>query len=171
MLKGLNVPGRSPNVVLDEAIERAIARGTLLALLVHVGDVDRTWLFPNSDRGRRAIARLRAGTLRVENVVVPDEMQSQPTEQPNIFALYEQNIGLLQPLIAEELREAEKTYPQDWVEMAFRIAAQRNVRHWRYVRAILERWASKGMDSGKNQRYTEEEWRRHIEQEFIESVE
>ena len=67
-------------------------------------------------------------------------------ERPNIFQLYEQNIGLLQPIIAEQLQEAEDTYPAEWIEEAFTIAAEQNVRNWRYVRAILDRWLAEGRD-------------------------
>ncbi len=167
----LRVPGRSPKDVLYEALERATARGTLLTLRILLGGQERTWYFPNTDQGRRAIARLQAGTLRVEDVTIPPEVEPQPAERPNIFTLYEQNIGTLQPLIAEELREAEETYPQIWIESAFRIAAQRNVRHWRYVRAILERWGSKGMHDGEDWHDTEESWRKRLEQQFREAME
>jgi DnaD/phage-associated family protein len=67
-------------------------------------------------------------------------------ESPGIFELYEQNIGLLQPLLAEELAEAESTYPASWIVDAFRIAAEHNVRNWRYIKSILERWQRDGKD-------------------------
>jgi len=70
----------------------------------------------------------------------------------NIFALYEQNIGIITPMIAEELKEAEKVYPPQWIEEAFREAAALNKRSWRYIARILERWASEGKDSGEYKR-------------------
>lgn len=70
--------------------------------------------------------------------------------RPNIFALYEENIGLLTPLIAEELKEAEKRYPRKWIEEAFREAVVLNKRSWRYIARILENWASGGKDSGEH---------------------
>ena len=73
-------------------------------------------------------------------------------EKPNIFALYEQNIGLLTPMIAEELKEAEKLYPVSWIEEAFKEAVSLNKRNWRYISRILERWASEGKDSGEFRR-------------------
>jgi len=74
---------------------------------------------------------------------------SEPTpRQSNIFALYEENIGLITPLIAEELKEAEKRYPGKWIEEAFREAVVLNKRSWRYIARILENWASGGKDSG-----------------------
>jgi DnaD/phage-associated family protein len=65
--------------------------------------------------------------------------------RPNIYLLYEQNMGLIHSrILAEELREAEETYPEEWIEEAFRIAVGNNVRRWAYVRRILERWAEEG---------------------------
>jgi DnaD/phage-associated family protein len=67
----------------------------------------------------------------------------------DIFALYEQNIGLLTPMIAEELKEAEKTYPTAWIESAFKEAVSSNKRSWKYIARILERWLAEGKDDGK----------------------
>lgn len=66
----------------------------------------------------------------------------------SIFALYEQNIGMITPMVAEELQEAEKLYPPRWIEEAFKEAVVLNKRSWKYVARILERWASEGKDSG-----------------------
>lgn len=65
-------------------------------------------------------------------------------ERPNIFVLYEQNIGLLSPLIAEELKDAADHFPMEWIEAAFREAVQHNKRKWSYIRAILRRWETEG---------------------------
>jgi len=70
----------------------------------------------------------------------------------NIFALYEQNIGIITPMIAEELKEAGKFYPPHWIEEAFREAVTLNKRSWKYIARILERWASEGKDSGEYRR-------------------
>jgi DNA replication protein len=65
-------------------------------------------------------------------------------ERPNIFVLYEQNIGLLSPLIADELKDAADHFPMEWIESAFREALQHNKRKWSYIRAILRRWETEG---------------------------
>ncbi len=70
----------------------------------------------------------------------------------NIFALYEQNIGIITPMIAEELKEADKIYPPQWIEEAFKEAVTLNKRSWKYIARILERWASEGKDSGEYRR-------------------
>jgi DnaD/phage-associated family protein len=70
----------------------------------------------------------------------------------NIFAIYEQNIGMITPMIAEELKEAERLYPPRWIEEAFKEAVTLNKRSWKYIARILERWASEGKDSGEHRR-------------------
>jgi DnaD/phage-associated family protein len=70
----------------------------------------------------------------------------------NVFALYEQNIGMITPMIAEELKEAERIYPPQWIEEAFKEAVTLNKRSWKYIARILERWASEGKDSGEYKR-------------------
>jgi DNA replication protein len=77
-----------------------------------------------------------------------------PTHRPNIFILYEANIGIITPLLAEELKDAEKTYPAEWIEPAFKEAVEHNKRNWRYISRILERWTTEGRGShGKPGRY------------------
>jgi DNA replication protein len=75
----------------------------------------------------------------------------------NIFALYEQNVGLITPMIAEELKEAERLYPPQWIEDAFKEAVTLNKRSWKYIARILERWASEGKDSGEYKRDTKKD--------------
>jgi DNA replication protein len=65
-------------------------------------------------------------------------------ERPNVFTLYEQNIGLLSPMIADQLKDAADQYPPEWIEDAFRRAVEQNKRTWSYVRAILRRWETEG---------------------------
>jgi DNA replication protein len=74
---------------------------------------------------------------------------------PNIFSLYEQNIGVLTPLIAEKLSDAEKSYPAEWISEAFSLAVSGNKRNWRYIEAILKRWVSEGRDNGEPKRRSE----------------
>jgi DNA replication protein len=141
-----------PVDVLNAAVERAVERGTLLRIQVR-GDQNRDedqqadYLFANTPLGRKAVEQVKRGELLLETSGYVREVAPEP-ERPNIFSLYEQNVGLLQPIIAEELRDAEDTYPEEWIEDAFRIAAENNARNWRYIHSILERWANDGKDDG-----------------------
>jgi DnaD/phage-associated family protein len=93
-----------------------------------------------------------AYSLTVDSRQPPTRLPSLGGQAINIFALYEQNIGMITPIIAEELKEAEKLYPPQWIEEAFKEAVTLNKRSWRYIARILERWASEGKDSGEHRR-------------------
>ena len=68
-------------------------------------------------RGRAAAEAFAKGQLaRVRSAAAP----RRPPERPNIFKLYEENIGPLTPLIADALKDAEETYPPEWVAEAHR---------------------------------------------------
>ena len=106
----------------------------------------------------------------VDSKIVAARIRAEAT-RPNIFVLYEQNIGLLQPLIADELRQAERDYPTGWIEEAFRVAAEANVRRWSYVRAILERWSTEGRSDGTSQRDSDTDRRRYVEGKYADYIE
>ena len=91
-------------------------------------------------------------------------------ERPNIYRLYEENIGPLTPLIADALREAELNYPAEWIEEAMKTAVLNNARHWRYVLAILTRRKEKGHDD-TDRRDSEKDRRRYIEGELADFIE
>lgn len=61
-----------------------------------------------------------------------------------ISRAYESVIGIINPIIADELREASTTYPLKWVLDAIRESANNNKHSWSYVRAILTRWKAQG---------------------------
>lgn len=142
---------------LRAALEGARARGLLLRVRVRIDDEIVTWYFFNTERSRAAVADLLQGVaspealLETEGPIANGDLSdglartlSVEIERPNIFMLYEQNIGLLAPLVAEELRDAGERYPWDWIEAAFREATQQNKRKWSYIRAILKRWETDG---------------------------
>jgi len=144
LLEALETDAESGKQALWAGLERAVARGTLLRLIGRAGDQEMDCFVLNTEKGRRLVQGVREGRIALEVAEFPGADWT--PERPNIFALYEQNIGLLQPLLVDELREAEATYPPDWIEEAFRLAVRRNVRNWSYIRAILERWAREGKD-------------------------
>lgn len=62
----------------------------------------------------------------------------------NVFALYEQNIGMLTPMLGDKLKDAAKTYPEAWIQEAFEQAVIHNKRSWAYAETILKRWEREG---------------------------
>lgn len=61
-----------------------------------------------------------------------------------ISRAYESVIGIINPMIADELREASTSYPLKWVLDAIRESANQNKHSWKYVLAILTRWKAQG---------------------------
>ena len=142
---------------IEAGIARAVERGTVVVAAVE-HDGKRQQLFAlNTHADRAAMAKLSdASPPSGSTVGVPvvdqtpaQEPWEEPVGRPNIYGLYEQNIGLINPMIADELREAEELYPEDWIEDAFREAVGQNRRSWNYIARILERWEQEGRGHGQ----------------------
>jgi DNA replication protein len=163
LMRGIEGQGSAPEV-LRQALNQAVSRGTILCLkLERDGEVHELYLI-NDDAGRKAAEKIESGELKVGNLA-KGEPCPVSQEQPNIFTLYEKNIGMLTPIIAEELKEAEGLYPASWIQDAFKEAVDLNKRSWRYISRILERWAAEGKHDGEPGRYSKadsspEEYRR-----------
>ncbi|MBE0481839.1 MAG: DnaD domain protein [Dehalococcoidia bacterium] len=148
---------------LQAALEQAVEHGILLHTALERDGEKNDLYFVNTEPDRRAMDRINSGELKLGGLPRPDPAVMR--EKPNIFALYEKNIGMLSPIIAEELKEAERAYPESWVEDAFKEAVQLNKRNWRYISRILERWAAEGKANGEHRRHSQtgggpEEFRR-----------
>jgi DnaD/phage-associated family protein len=112
------------------------------------GELERLY-FLNSAADRRGMDAVRAGAVDLGPIVrEPAPAASRST----VFALYESLIGTVTPLVADELADAERRFPAEWIEAAFREAAAQNARSWRYVTRILERWATEGPDYATTER-------------------
>lgn len=160
LMQGLGPTPTLAGEILLDALERAVARGTFLHVNIEGAGEASDLYFLNTEKGRAAVEGITRGEWR------PGREEDEPitllVERPNIFILYEQNIGPLTPLIADELRDAEQTYPVDWISEAIQAAVENNVRKWRYVLAILERWRQEGKQDGKHRRDSEKDARRYV---------
>lgn len=132
---------------LGSALGRLVRRGVLLHRTIELNRDLEECYFLNSAGGRKAVRDLESGRLDLGQVVRPEPVPERPSRS-NVFDLYEQNIGLLTPMLVDELRAAESQYPGEWIEEAIREAVSYNRRSWRYVQRILERWATEGKGDG-----------------------
>jgi len=161
-MKGLGSNQKEAEAQLNQSLDLAVRRGTLLEVPVNLEGVDLLY-FLNSPKGRAAVQAIERGEWRLSGEgLMPVEVVP---ESVNIYRLYEENIGPLTPLIADSLREAEENYPDEWIEEATRLAVENNARSWRYIAAILSRWQEKGKDERKDRRDTEKARRRYAEWE------
>lgn len=165
-MSGLGARDDERSAALRDSLERAVARGTLLHVLVGEGNNRDDLYFVNTARGRAAVEGIAQGKWQ------PDTGSEAPAvltiERPNIFLLYEQNIGPLTPLIADALRDLEASYPTAWIEEAIQIAVQRSARRLAYIQAVLQRWQAEGRDGGEfstddGQRFISGKYRDEIE--------
>ncbi len=139
---------------LDRGLALAVERGSLLRVEA-TGDGRREELYLlATPYNRRAADGLAGADLRLDEPAPPAE----PREPANVFALYEENVGGITPLIADDLKDAEERYPPQWIEAAFREAVAMNKRSWRYIHSILRRWEAEGPDYEEAGRDTETEW-------------
>ncbi|HZT96661.1 MAG TPA: DnaD domain protein [Chloroflexota bacterium] len=142
---------------LREGLELAVTRGSVLRASLSRGSTRQTWFLLNTAANRAAVSSLEAGQSEGLGLPGPEPLQDVEVYRPNAFALYEQNIGPLTAMIAEQLRAAEAAYPLEWIGEAVRLAVEYNRRNWRYIQAILQRWEAEGKDDGIHRRIAEED--------------
>jgi DnaD/phage-associated family protein len=140
LCQGLAVIEEDVDAALERGLERALEHSILLAAEVESNGQTRKLYFMNTHRGQAAVRQIAAGAF------MPDaawRIEILP-ERPSIYQLYEENIGQITPLIADELKDAEDDFPYAWLQDAMKIAVESNKRSWKYVRAILVRWQQEG---------------------------
>ena len=131
-----------PTTQIERALGSAVRRGTL-AFAVVINDGKRQPIFGlNSEADRSALEKLASQPTRWSETY--QEPPDPSVERPNVFEMYEQNIGMLSPMIADALLEAEEMYPEEWIEDAISESVAQNKRSWRYISRILERWEHEG---------------------------
>ena len=166
LIGGLKTPGDDTQRMVLRGFQAAVDRGIFLSYQQESSRPEDTYFWLNTEAGRRALARwTKAGAVpgnssaTGKQLAVPSTPVPSIGEKPNIFARYEDNIGTISPMLAEELKEAEAEYSCSWIDEAFKIAVMQNKRNWGYISAILRHWAAEGRDGGKDNgksgRYTQ----------------
>jgi DNA replication protein len=145
----LRAAGEHFEATLRRALKMAAERGTLISLSL---EKDGEVYLLNDESGRQTAAKMASGELMPGGLKAAAKPEAPAEEMPDIFSLYEQNIGLLTPMVADELKEAEKLYPPEWLRDAIREAALHNKRNIKYISKILENWSVEGRSDGTYQR-------------------
>jgi len=157
-VKDLGLPAEE----ITHGLEKAVQRGTLLK----VQRDSAVYFLLNSPRGRATAQAMENGKWNPKTgTAVP------PIERPNIFRLYEENIGPLTPLIADALKDAEETYSPEWIAETIDLAVRNNKRSWRYCEAILKRWKEEGRGEKQDRRDAEKDRDKYIKGEYADYIE
>ena len=152
LMSSLKGDAQPPDKALRRALEMAAGRGTILHLALDRDGVPEDIYFLNTEADRQVMDRIQKGELNLSGLKAKEPAYVDAEEPPDIFTLYEQNIGMLTPMIADELRDAEQLYPQDWIRDAIKEAVALNKRSWRYIAKILENWSTEGKSDGTHRR-------------------
>jgi DnaD/phage-associated family protein len=156
--KGLGLSGDE----IHAGVEKAVERGSILRMQ----NDSEVFYFLNSPRGRAAAQAFAKGQLNE-----PAGPSAAAFERPNIFRLYEENIGPLTPLIADALKDAEETYSAEWVAETIELAVKHNKRSWKYCEAILRRWKEEGRGEKQDRRDAEKDRDKYITGEYADYIE
>ena len=88
----------------------------------------------------------------------------------NIIKIYEENIGMVTPLIGDQIKDALSQYPASWVGDAIKRAVDRNKRSWGYIEGILRSWHTDGKDDSVPKSKGKKDRDKFIEGGYSESV-
>ncbi|MFC1912348.1 DnaD domain-containing protein [Chloroflexota bacterium] len=166
VMSGLKGMEALPEEILRRALEMAARRGTIIHMAADRDGVSEDVYFLNTDADRQVVAKIRSGELKLSGLKLEGQEYVAVEERPDIFTLYEQNIGMLTPIIAEELREAERLYPEVWLRDAVKEAVSLNKRNIRYIMRILERWSAEGKRDGTYRRYSKTDPDKYIKGKY-----
>jgi DNA replication protein len=132
---------------LVQALEALVDKGILIKQPV-VNLNERLLYFINNAPNRAIVEKIRNSEISFEGFPAPPLPPPPAATPPDIFTLYEENVGLITPLIADELKEAQNNYPEGWIKEAIKEAVKLNKRNWKYISRILERWSTEGKKDG-----------------------
>ena len=169
LVRGVKVMGGNPRDTISEGLRLSVARGTLLVHCPDASGTRESAYLINTDSERKALDRMSGtGMVPSRREIGRHEgpVELPASERPNIFALYEDNIGSLAPILVEELKEAEQEYSENWIAEAFKAAVTQNKRSWSYISAILRRWAAEGKSNGEPRRHSQKDNRAKYLEEY-----
>ena len=87
-----------------------------------------------------------AGSTETVHTTVQDQITllNQNGDSGAVFSLYEQEIGMMSKVIADQIDDAVEEFGAGFVKEAIEIASNNNVRKWSYIDGILKRWRANG---------------------------
>jgi DnaD/phage-associated family protein len=160
LTEGLRHYDSSPEDAIRNGLLMATNRQTFIRYAPSQDDATDTYYLINTEAHRQAIPSMDDDKVTLSHQPLTQYANyhaNTDSSDQNIFLLYENNIGTISPILADQLREAENTYPWPWITEAFKIAVDQNARSWAYISAILRRWTDEGKNSGKSGRHSEKD--------------
>lgn len=139
----------SPKEAMLRGLEMCSVRGTLLVFSAQENrESQEQWVLVNTRYNRRWLRQVLKGQIQFPWHQEGASPAVIAQWQDTVFDIYEKNIGMLTPIVAEQLEQAVEEYSEEWVRQAISEAAGSNRRNWRFVRLLLERWKEEGRPGG-----------------------
>ncbi len=159
-------------VALERALDTAIEYCVIAKVLIN----GNACLMLNTESAQRAamdgtITSAVVGTTNADDDWDAPAASSMPSDA---FRAYEDNIGLLSPMIRESILAALEDFTDDDITRAIRIAVENESRSWSFVAGVLRRWSREGIPDERtdgttggadDRRVPEAELRKYLEEQ------
>ena len=125
----------------DRILKSAVDRGVFVEVSIN----DNICLMFNTESARRASIEVSPTT---ENSNKDDNGWETPATSAapaDAFRAYEENIGILSPMIRQSILAALEDFTDEDITRAVRIAVENESRSWSFVAGVLRRWARDGI--------------------------
>lgn len=107
--------------------------------------------YDNVTEMKRIVTQSTETESETDTEIELNNSSSKELRRPNIYKIYETEIGILTPFISDELDEIEKHYPDGWFTMAVKEAKSSTTRvSLNYIKKILVRWEKEGLPNKMN---------------------
>ena len=133
----------SDTEAIDRATDSAIGYGVLVR--VSIDGVQRLML--NTASANRS-AFNASGAISIDDVAESEDGWDTPADVSgpvDAFRAYEENMGVLSPMIRESILSALEDFTDDDITRAIRIAVENESRSWSFVAGVLRRWSREGV--------------------------
>lgn len=125
----------------DRILKSATERGVFVEALIN----DNTCLMFNTESARRASIEVSPTTDNLNKDDNGWETVAAIAAPPDAFRAYEENIGILSPMIRQSILAALEDFTDEDITHAVRIAVENESRSWSFVAGVLRRWTRDGI--------------------------
>ena len=125
----------------DRILKSAIERGVFVEATIN----DNICLMFNTESARRASIEVSPTTDNLNKNGNGWEAPATSTAPADAFRAYEENIGILSPMIRQSILAALEDFTDEDITRAIRIAVENESRSWSFVAGVLRRWARDGI--------------------------
>lgn len=125
----------------DRILKSAIERDVFVEASIN----DNTCLMLNTESARRALIEISPTTDNLNKDDNGWETAATSAGPVDAFRAYEENIGILSPMIRQSILAALEDFTDEDITHAVRIAVENESRSWSSVAGVLRRWARDGI--------------------------